>query len=152
MQVETLDDVLNWTSGFHQTLANQLKQGSGNHDSERARLLLGYLSKHEASLARTVHDTERTAEDKSLATWCYEYLEKNDLMQGIAPGKAFTDLDPEHIMDLVSQQHNQIIELYRYLYSRANIPETKSLLGALLELEQHETMQMMQGANRLQDV
>ena len=152
MQVETLDDVLKWTSDYHQSLADRLDHSSGNNESERARLLLDYLSKHEASLARTVHESERTAEGKSLNTWCYEYLEKHQLVQRIHFDESFSNLNSAQIMDIVTDQHNQIIELYRYLYSRANIPETKTLLGALLELEQHEAMQMMQGANRLQDI
>ena len=144
MQVETLGEVPNWTTGFHRTLAYRLGPYSGYHGSERTRLLLDYLSKREASLARTVHDTKLLVEDKTLATWCYEYFETNEIVHGIEPVDVFSDLVSKHILDIVSQQHNQIIDLYRYLYSRATVPETKSLLGALLEFEQHETMHTKQ--------
>ena len=40
MQIETLNDVLNWTRDFHQHLARCLHHCNDRHQSERARLLL----------------------------------------------------------------------------------------------------------------
>jgi hypothetical protein len=55
-------------------------------------------------------------------------------------------------MEVISDQHQQVIELYRYLYLRADIPSAKELLENLKSLEEHESMLMSQGANRLSDM
>ena len=61
-------------------------------------------------------------------------------------------MEPLLIIAETLSQHEQVIELYRYLHSRADMPEAIELLSQLLDLEEHEAMQMSHSANRLQDM
>ena len=152
MQVETLKDVLHWTTQFHQDLADCLVHCEGHHSSERARLLLDYLSKHQTSLKNVVKDFEESANKNALDTWCYEYLEKHPIIRQQHCEVSFDKLDTAQIMEVVMEYHRQVIELYRYLEAKAATEPTRELLGELLELEEHEAMVMAQGANRLEDL
>jgi len=64
----------------------------------------------------------------------------------------FAELDATQIMEVIVDQHQQVIELYRYLASRAEIPSAKELMESLRSLEEHEMMRMAQSANRFGDL
>jgi hypothetical protein len=64
----------------------------------------------------------------------------------------FAKLNATEIMEVIVEQHEQVIELYRYLASRADIPSAKELLEPLKSLEEHEVMRAVQTANRFQDM
>ena len=55
-------------------------------------------------------------------------------------------------MDLIVDQHQQVVELYRYLANRADIPSAKEMLESLVSLEEHEIMRVVHSANRFEDM
>ncbi len=152
MRVETLRDILHWTSKFHHHLNQRLHQSTDDNKSERARLLLDYLSEHEKRLSHVIHRFEEEGDEDALNTWCYEYLDKNPIVQHRFCDAPFEQLTAREIMAVVVEQHEQIIELYRYLRARADIPSAEALLDNLKALEEREIMQMVQSANRLDEL
>ncbi|MEZ5529131.1 MAG: ATPase [Porticoccaceae bacterium] len=152
MQVETLKDVLHWTSRFHENLSEVLQLSSVETTNTRIQLLLGYLAEHEHKLAQVLEQFELTGNKNALDTWCYEYLDKTPIIQQKIGPHIFDDIDEDQIMLSVTTQHQQVIELYRYLLGRADIEPAKELLESLVSLEEHEAMVMSQAANRLHDI
>ncbi len=152
MQIETLRDVLQWTTKFHQHLSECLAHCADENDSRRAKLLLDYLSQHEDCLADLLDQFEQTANTNALNTWCYEYLRKNPIVQHKHCDLPFSELDTRHIMEVIIDQHNQVIELYRQLSDHFESTSAHNLIMDLLALEEHEAMRMTQGANRLEDI
>ncbi len=152
MQIETLRDVLNWTRGFHQHLASCMRHCAGENESERAKLLLDYLSAHEQKLVEVLDGFRETADVKALNTWCLEYLDKNPIVRHELCDKPFAEMNADEIITEIIHQHGQVIELYRYLRGRDAAPSCWELLDQLLSLEEHEAMRMAQAANRLHDL
>lgn len=152
MEVETLKDVLEWTRKFHRNLSGCLRECAGHNESERARLLLDYLAQHENQLAGLVSDFEDQAETRALNTWCYDYMEKHPILHNTHCDVPFQNLGAEEIMNIVTDQHEQVIDLYRYLHARADTEGTRELMDNLKSLEENEAKQMTQAANRLQDM
>ena len=152
MTIETLKDVLHWTTNFHQKLSDCLTHSTDNNENERAKMLLVYLAEHERELANVVAQFEKNGNTHALNTWCYEFIDKHPLTQHQLDDAIFAKLDATEIMARVVDQHQQVIELYRYLFTRADIPSARALLENLKSLEEHEAMQMSQGANRLSDL
>ena len=54
MQVETFQDLIDWTRELHGFLAKCLQHCSVQQDEPRAKVLLEYLATHEANLESTV--------------------------------------------------------------------------------------------------
>lgn len=152
MQIETLNDVLDWTLNFHQHLSKCLEHCSSTQESERAKLLLQYLASHEKKLSNVIEDFQQTASSSALNTWCYEYLEKYPLDRHTRCSKPFAELSSKEIIKQVEDFHAPVIALYRYLRSRADAPSAHELLDQLTSIEEHEAMQMAHGANRLEDL
>lgn len=119
---------------------------------ERARMILAYLSDHEKALTKVVSGFETSGDEHALNTWCYEYVAKHPIVRHAHCDAPFAELDATQIMEVIVDQHQQVIELYRYLASRADIPSAKELMESLRSLEEHEMMRMTQSANRFEDL
>lgn len=152
MQVETLKDVLVWTRKFHKNLSACLHHCTSRNENERSKMLLEYLALHEQKLSDIVSQFEESAETRALNTWCYDYLDKHPILHNTHCDVPFQTLEPDEIMATVIDQHEQVIDLYRYLYARADTEATRELMEELKTLEEREAMQMTQGANRMQEM
>ena len=151
MQIETLKDVLHWTQQFHHNLSECLSHCEDKNVDERARIMLDYLSEHEKVLSGVVSGFEKSGNEHALNTWCYEFVNRHPITQHVHCDAPFAELDATQIMEVVSDQHQQVIELYRHLASRVDIPAARELLETLQALEEHEMMRMTHASNRLED-
>lgn len=152
MKIETLRDVFGWTTEFHQQLSLCLEHCASESLNVRAAMLLEYLARHERKLTKLFEALDQSTSTGVLDTWCYEYLEKKPILQHKHCDKPLAQLDIEQIMDVILEQHSQVIELYKYLHARAETTSVKDLLENLSTLEEREAKLMSQGANRLHDM
>lgn len=152
MQIETLKDILHWTAEFHEQLSTTLTRSAANNEGERERMLLDFLADHEERLAIVIEKYEKNGDQHALSTWCYEYLDKQNINLKHHTDIPFSQLSVTEIMEVLVDEHQQVIELYRYLASRADISSAKELLDSLVSLEEHEMMLMAHAANRLNDL
>lgn len=152
MQVESLREVLQWTAAFHQNLKACLLDCSDENKDERARMILVYLADHEGSLERIVRGFSNTAESKALNTYCYDYLEKHPILKHGHCGSPFMNLDTDHIMEKIVDQHEQVLAMYDHLHSRVDIDSAKELLDTIRDVEENEIKRMVQSANRFYDM
>lgn len=152
MKIETLKDILHWTREFHQQLGNCLAHSTDSNDGYRERLLLDYLTEHEEKLAHVVETFEHSDNTNALNTWCYEFLNKAPIVQHQHSDAPFAELNTQQIMAVIVDQHQQVIELYRHLCARAEVPSAVELLENLKSLEEHEAMKIVHSANRLEDI
>lgn len=152
MQIETLRDVLHWTQEFHRHLSQCLTHCASENIDERARMILLYLSDHEKVLTKVISGFETSGDQRALNTWCYEYINHHPIIQHEHCGAPFSALDAEQVMDVIVDQHQQIIELYRFIGSRAGAQSATELLDTIKTLEEHEVMRMVHSANRFRDM
>ncbi|MEQ8483989.1 MAG: ATPase [Pseudomonadales bacterium] len=152
MKVETFADLIDWTRAMHHRLAECLAHCSTHSERALAKLLLTYLADHEATLEKIVDGFEQRADPKALNTWVYDYLGHEPIDPHRACDAPFAQMTFDEICTAVFDLHNQVITLYRYLLGRAEIPEARELLEALLDMEEHETMRIAQQSNRIRDM
>ena len=152
MQVETLRDVLHWTEEFHRCLADCLDKCVNRTDSERVTMLLKYLKDHEQKLVDVIEAFEKSTNETILNTWCYEFFDKHPIIRHQKFECSFQELEPNAIISEITNLHQQVIELYRYLQSRAEPESSQEVLAQLSELEKHEAMRMVHSAHRLEDM
>lgn len=152
MYVSTFQDVVEWTRALHEHLARCLKHCSTKQDEERAKWLLTYLADHEVVLEKVVAAFEKQADPKALNTWLYDYISYQPIKPHQSCSAPYAEMSFDEICQEVFDLHNQVIDLYRYLEGRAEIPETRELIGKLLQLEQHEAMRLFHQTNRSRDL
>lgn len=152
MKVETFSDLIVWTREMHHRLAECLAHCSTQSEQELAKMLLTYLADHEAALEKIVDGFVQRADPKALNTWVYDYLGHEPINPHRTCDAPFAQMSVDEICESVFDFHNQVITLYRYLLGRAEIPEARDLLQALLNMEEHETMRLAQQSNRIRDM
>ena len=152
MKPETLNDLIDWTQRLHHALGQCLREGIDGPQGRRAHWLLEYLADHETQLEEIVQGFARDADRNALNTWVYDYFTQRPLQfldEGATP---FSGMDVEEICQTVFNWHNQIIDLYRYLEGRADIPEVRELVSNLLEIETHEMMKLAYQSSQAEDI
>lgn len=151
MRIETLEDIIHACRNQHQMLSDTLKQFTQESGSERARLLFDYLSSHEQHIAQLLRRIEETAEPKALHTWVYEYLTQQAEMSQL-PTDAFAGKSADDIVSMIFTFHKQASDFYQELKTQDDALSIRDVLDQLIDLEQHEAMQMAQSLNRFHDM
>jgi len=152
MQVETMADVMEWTRGAHANMARCLEHCSKASEHERVKMLLDYLVQHEKTLERVLDLSQQDASRQALNTWCYDYFDKAPVKPHEQCSDDFRDKTANEIITEVLAMHEKMIDLYRYMASRAEVPSTRALMESLLELEEHEAMRLARDTGRMADL
>lgn len=152
MTVETIKDILELTRRLHSNLADKLQRAAKGIQQEKLRMLLDYLSQHEQELSRILALSEKDAEKAALQTWCAEYFDKHPFKLETWSSLDFANMNTGEVMRSLLTVHDEIIDLYRYLSTRAEVSSTEELLTGLLALEQHEIMRMIRDTEKLEDL
>lgn len=140
MKVETLQDLIDWTRQTHEHLAQCLKNSKAGQRESEANELLRYLADHEEALARAVAQSQKEADPEALKTWVRDYVEETPIDPHQACLAPYEEMGADELITSIVEVHNQVIDLYRYLFKRADTPEARSLAENLLSLEEHAAM------------
>lgn len=142
MKAQTFQYLTEWTTLFHNNMADLMEQGLARQDNDRAKWLLEYVIDHERKLAEEVEGFKQQADPKALNTWLYdqisETLPPDQRTREIDYGKMTFDQICEEIFDV----HNQVMEIWKGMTSKGAIPEAKELAQKIYDLEKHETLRL----------
>lgn len=152
MDIKTFGELIDWSRDLHQHLAHCLKDSATRHEEERARALLEYLSSHESELARIIDEFKHQSARNTLETRVYDYLRHNPIETHRTCDESYEKLDFGGIYREVMDFHEQVMDLYKSLAEKAEIPEAQALFEALLDMETHESMRLARQIGRMDDV
>ncbi|WP_152207327.1 ATPase [Marinobacter changyiensis] len=152
MDIKTFGELIDWTRDLHEHLSRCLKHCATQHEEERARALLEYLSSHESELARIVDEFKHQSAKNTLETRVYDNLRHNPIETHRTCDEPYAKLDFDGIYREVMDFHEQVMDLYKTLSEKAEIPEAQELFEALLEMETHESMRLARQIGRMDDL
>lgn len=152
MDIRTFRELIEWTRDLHANLARCMSHCATKNEEERARALLDYLATHESEMERIVNEFERQGDAKALETRVIDYLSHNPIKTHRTCDEPYAKLDFAGISREVFDFHDQIIDLYKTLVEKAEIPEAKELLESLLTMEQNESMRLARQVGRMDDL
>lgn len=152
MDIKTFSDLIDWTRQLHQHLSQCLLHCATLNEQEQARLLLDYLSEHEAKIEKMLRMFEQQAAPHVLRTYIYDYLSHQPIRSHRTCDAHYAKLSFDEICREVLDYHQQVIELYQDIEARAEIPEAKALMGSLLAMEEHEAMRLVRQTVRMSDL
>lgn len=152
MQVESIKEALDWTQNFHQNLAGSLDEKKSPSNDERTNMLLDYLTDCENSLVKDLQSLKSAADSHVLKTWGYEYMKDFPPKNALNHEAALAGMGQEQVVKHVEERHNEVIELFEHLKSKAQVPEVYDFIEQIMDLERKEAQKIAQSANRLQDI
>ncbi len=152
MDIRTFRELIDWTRDLHANLARCMSQCATKNEEERARALLDYLATHESEMERIVNEFEKQGDAKALETRVYDYLSHNPIKTHRTCDEPYARLDFAGICREVFDFHDQIIDLYKTMVGKAEIPEARELLESLLTMEENESMRLARQIGRMDDL
>lgn len=152
MDIRTFRELIEWTRDLHANLARCMSHCATKNEEERAKALLDYLATHESEVERIVNEFERQGDTKALETRVYDYLSHNPIKTHRTCDEPYAKLDFAGISREVFDFHDQILDLYKTMVGKAEIPEARELLQSLLTMEQNESMRLARQVGRMDDL
>lgn len=152
MESETFIEVLEWTQQLHTDLAEVLSRGARTNENERASLLLNYLAEHEAGIADNIAAFTSRADEKALETHIYHYISHKVIESDRVRTAPYDKMGFDEISQMVFGLHDEVLDLYRTLLEKADIPELATLLEGVVQLEEQQVKLMVSQAGRMNDL
>lgn len=152
MEVKTILDLIEWSRSLHAQLAQCLSHCAKIHPNERAVMLLEYLASAETELANMVADFEHQADPNVANTYVYDHMPHEPVKTHLECDDHYAQLDADAISGEVFDFHEQIIDLYRTLLGKAELPEVEELMQMLLDMELNETKLLVHQVGRMDDL
>ncbi|MCK0536202.1 hypothetical protein [Alcanivorax quisquiliarum] len=152
MRYKNIDEILAWTGRFHTELAQHCQQLARQHDRQRLEMLLSYLAEHQRRLAEMLAQIREDSEPGIRYTW----FDKAPDIPGPESLPELGELIRGDSVDAIAAAalkfHDGIIEIYNELREQAPTDRTRQLFENLADLEHHEALKLVRGAQGLNDM
>ena len=152
MKVETLGELLALTRDSHRQLSERLADSARGQPESTTRWLMEYAAEREAEMAQRVDGLMCRTDSNVLQTWVYEWLQHPHADPQRIEHTAFGEMDFAEISEALFSVHNELMDLYRQLFTRADIDEARAVVDEVLQLEEGRSRQMAQQVNRIRDM
>lgn len=152
MKVNTLQQLVNWSSAVHQHLAERLETAAASASDSPARLFVNYAVDHERKMAEQVAGLGRESDSRALETWVYDWLEQPPRAPEAILGEQDRSVDLEALSRVLFSTHNEVAAMFRQIQARADVAEVEELVNRMIEIEEGHTRQMAQQLNRTLDM
>lgn len=151
MSQQRTRDVLDQLRAFHERLAQWYSGQEGGADRQRMKLLLGYLSRHEANMATALQRFEEQASQKVLDTW---FMFAPDTEHLFADGQRLLEsaTDADEVVRVALELDDRIVEAYRAMERESHIPEVREAFSALVVMEEQELHKVVRSVVGLGDM
>lgn len=135
-------DVLERAREFHELLSVKYSDSSALANRPEVKVLLTFISRHEAALAQALRDYEQGASKAVLESYFEATPDFRNLMvtdaTHIAPDARFED-----VVQLALQYDEALMTVYRECEREAASEELREAIHSLLEMESREEVKVM---------
>jgi len=151
MRFGTIQDVVDFARKLHAALSDQYAELEQLSSSERARLMLDYLNRHEQNLAQAMDKYEGDMSKGIAALWLQDVpeLQSDDLVDKVR-GVDLGDVD--NIIAVALDVDEYLIKLYQRMADEVDSDEGREVFKSLIKLEDNERHRLSRAAFRLADI
>jgi hypothetical protein len=148
---QTVADIIDFIETYHRQLKDFYRDHRDSTDSERLKMLLSYISRHEKNIQNVMNHIKKKDQDIILKTW----VQFVPFTETILPRNQLTDPDPD--LDSVVQQvfelDNNLIEFYNKMIHHSGIGEpVKEFFQHLTTLEEKEKTKVAEAARQIKNL
>ncbi len=151
MRFGTIQDVVDFAKNLHTALSDQYAELEQLSSSERARLMLDYLNRHEQNLAQAMDKYEGDMTKGIAALWLQDVpeLQSDDLVDKVR-GVDLADVD--NIIGVALDVDEYLIKLYQRMADEVDSDAGREVFKSLIKLEDNERHRLSRAAFRLADM
>ena len=151
MHFKTVKDVVDHSRQLHQQISQFYHQLSEDNCKARVSMLLEYLKRHEDHLEDTL---SKFGEDKSqsvLDSW-FQYAPDQDLSEVMSTLEVSDHMDTDDVVTMALTLDDYFIDLYQGMVSNASSSAVKAVFQNLLDMEEHDKIQISKTALQMNDL
>ncbi|MEZ0122578.1 MAG: hypothetical protein AB9Q22_14075 [Candidatus Reddybacter sp.] len=151
MRFATIQDVVDFARKLHTALSEQYAELEQLSSSERARLMLDHLNRHEQNLAQAMNKYEGDMAKGIAALWLQDVpeLQSDELVDKVR-GVDLGDVD--NIIAVALDVDEYLIKLYQRMADEVDSDEGRAVFNSLITLEDNERHRLSRAAFRLEDM
>jgi len=150
MRFATVKDIIEAARRLHEALSRQYAELEQLATSERARLMLDYLARHERLLAEALRGYEEDAAKGVLSTWL-QYAPRLDSGPLVEKIRGVDLNDVEAVVAAALAVDDYLFEVYREIEEQADIEPLREVARSLQQIERNEEHLLARDALRLHD-
>jgi len=145
MAFDQTKDVLEHAREFHRKLGVFYEKLKDSGDEERTRALLDHMSRHEKHLDGCLAQYEEQVSDNVLDTY-FKYGSENTKITSVDDFEIKPEMNIDDVMAAAMHFDACLIEFYREMARRALSEKVREVFENLLEMEQHEQLELSKQA------
>ena len=151
MRFGTIQDVVDFAGKLHAALSDQYAELEQLSSSERARLMLDYLNRHEQNLAQAMDKYEGDMTQGIAALWLQDVpeLQSDELVEKVR-GVDLGNVD--NIIAVALDVDDYLIKLYQRMADEVDSDAGREVFKSLIKLEDNERHRLSRAAFRLADI
>jgi hypothetical protein len=148
---ERTRDVIDHVRHFHRALSEYFHRLSDQTAIERVKLLLDYLSRHEARLDEALSEYEDAASKRILENW-FQYTTEKDLFESCRHLEVRPDMSIDDVSELALRWDSCLIEFYREMASCSDCEDVGDLFRELLKTAEQDRKRLSRDIDRFMDL
>jgi rubrerythrin len=145
MAFDQTKDVLGDARKFHQKLSVFYEELKDSASKERVRNLLNYMSRHEKYLDDCLAEYEEQVSDNVLDTY-FKYESESTVLTDLVDLEIKPDMDVNDVVAVAMHFDDCLIAFYREMAQRCLSEKVREVFENLLEMEQHEQIELSKRA------
>ena len=145
MAFKTIREILDYAKTYHRRLGDYYARLRDVADKERMKILLDYMSRHEAHMQKYLADYEQEAAKKVLDTWL-KYSPVKAEAHSLKDIALNPDMSIEDVIKMSMKLDGCLVDIYREMAQRSPSQECKDLFNDLLEMEKQEEIKCIRDA------
>ena len=151
MRFGTIQDVVDFAGKLHAALSDQYAELEQLSSSERARLMLDYLNRHEQNLAQAMDKYEGDMTQGIASLWLQDVpeLQSDELVEKVR-GVDLGNVD--NIIGVALDVDEYLIKLYQRMADEVDSDAGREVFKSLIKLEDNERHRLSRAAFRLADM
>jgi len=151
MQFKTVKDVVDHSRRLHQQISQYYQKLSEESAQARVSMLLEYLKRHEDHLESTLNKFGQDKSQGVLESW-FQYAPDQDLSDVMADLEVSDHMDTGDVVSMALTLDDYFIDLYQGMVSNASSTAVKAVFQNLLDMEEHEKIQISKTALQINDM
>lgn len=151
MKLETARDAVDHARSYHRELSRFYHRLGTETASERTRLLLDYLSRHERHLEQNLHRCENEMEPDTLDSWFRNSPDETELLPLFKFEVNPAMLD-EELLRTAIEQDERMAGFFQDLAETAPTPVMRDFFNTLCTVEQNQKFHLAKNAQMIRDL
>ncbi|MDY0189147.1 MAG: hypothetical protein RBR22_00280 [Desulfuromonas sp.] len=130
-------EILKYAREFHNQVSKFYQKIADKGQSERVKLLLDYMVRHEKHLEKALKHYEQSITTKALEAW-YQYSKEQRAFAELDSINYLENMSVDEVMKIASTIDNCLISSYKGIVETTNVPVVREIFSNLLEMEEQQ--------------